>query len=334
MHLGFNLLIALSLSIWTLALIQQESDFSNGQKELEALGSESRKDTNTNTIHNARGGIIQAWTGKRFQMKCHSINHHSIHRQHQWHFLPCGPGYNRQSCKILRSSLTTDTEWQVVQSQSLLDELVLESPMEKDNGLYKCSTIRHDGTLKVLRMFQLEVNDGTVHVPKIVEGPWNVSVVYYGRQQKISLQCRVTSSVQPKIVWFRRLDIIPTTGREDLIIYKNAGWKMLPSNQIYLDDQLYLSKLSFDQLNLDDSGYYACLAINYKGWTMQEAHLKVYLPLNSTPLIAIGRNDQWIGLKFFSLFLIPACLALVPASAWLCYLYHKPRNKQNVPFVS
>lgn len=166
-----------------------------------------------------------------------------------------------------------------------------------------------------------------------MEGPWNMSVAYFGRDQKISLQCRVTSSVLPNIVWFQRLDAVPSVGQEDVIIYKEAGWKLLPSDHIYLGDQLYLSKLSFDQLALDDSGYYACLAINYKGWTMQEAYLKVYLPSSPTPLSNTGRDEQWIGFRFSSLFLIPACLALVPASAWLCYLYHKPRNKHNIPFI-
>lgn len=141
------------------------------------------------------------------------------------------------------------------------------------------------------------------------------------------------SSVQPNIVWFRKLDELPSIGHEDVIIYKNTGWKLLPSNQIHLDNELYLSKLSFDQLSLENSGYYACLAINYKGWSMQEAQLRVYLSYSPALLSNAGKDERWVGFKFSSLFLIPACLALVPASAWLCYLYHKPRRKQNIPFM-
>ncbi|XP_046751254.1 fibroblast growth factor receptor-like 1 [Diprion similis] len=344
MHIGTIILIVLSLTISSLTVIHQEPVFpiwplltywsdAEGHKELEVLGTETEKIININN-NNAKGGIVRVWAGKTLNLRCHPMSHHSAHRQYQWHFLPCGPGYNQQSCKILRSSLTIDTEWQVVQSQSQLDELILDTPAEEDSGLYKCSTIRNDGTLKVLRMFQLEIIDGTVHAPNIVEGPFNVSVAYYGRDQKISLQCRVTSSVQPNIVWFRKLNTAPSTREEDVIIYRDAGWKMLPSNQIHLGNQLYLSKLSFDQLSLDDSGYYACIAINYKGWTMQEAQLKVYLPFSPSSVNNTGKVEQWVGFKFSSLFLIPACLALVPASAWLCYLYHKPRNKQNVPFVN
>ncbi|XP_015585544.1 fibroblast growth factor receptor-like 1 isoform X2 [Cephus cinctus] len=344
MYTGAVVLLAVSLSIAVIAVPRQESEFpilslltywseAESQHNLETLDFGASKELVDGSNINTRGNVIQARAGRKIHLKCQYTAHHSSHRQLQWHYLPCGSGHNQTSCKVVRSALTTDTEWQLVQNQNHLGELVLESPTKADSGLYKCTTIRHDRTFKVVRMFQLEIIDGTVYRPEIVEGPWNVSVPCCG-EQKVSLQCRVRSSIHPNVVWFRKFSSVPKSNEENAITYRDAVWKMLPSNQIYLGNQLYLSKLSFDRPATEDTGYYACLAINYKGWTMQGAELTVYLPLSFTPLSNSSRNEDWGRFRFSGLFLIPACLALVPASAWLCYLYHKLRNKHTTPFIS
>lgn len=89
-----------------------------------------------------------------------------------------------------------------------------------------------------------------------------------------------------------------------------------------LNDGVYLSKLILNGVSEHDAGFYACVAINYGGYKIQEAHLAVLDTLDDES------NEHEPGThRLFLLFLIPLGLALAPLTLWICYVLFRRRQR-------
>lgn len=149
---------------------------------------------------------------------------------------------------------------------------------------------------------------------------------------QVVLQCSVNSSIRPSITWFKRQDGPLTTfnGAANLIQY----WDIHGVSHYYaalesagerlLTDGIYLSKLILNDVTEQDTGFYGCVAMNYGGYKIQEAHLNVLDALDDES------DEPEPGIRsLFLLFLIPVGLALAPLTLWTCYvLIRRHKMKQ------
>lgn len=149
---------------------------------------------------------------------------------------------------------------------------------------------------------------------------------------QVVLQCCVNSLIRPSITWFKRHEGPSTTYNEtaNLIPYSDIHGvshyyaPIESAGERLLTDGIYLSKLILNGVTEEDTGFYGCVAMNYGGFKIQEAHLNVLD-------VADNQDDEpEPGIRsLFLLFLIPVGLALAPLTLWTCYvLIRKQKMKQ------
>lgn len=138
--------------------------------------------------------------------------------------------------------------------------------------------------------------------------------------------------IRPSITWFKR-QVAPLTsvdGTRNLIEYSDNHkvshiYAQLESaGEKLLSDGVYLSKLILNGVSEQDAGFYVCVAINYGGYKIQEAHLTV-------SDYSDDDNKEHEGIhSLFLLFLIPVGLALAPLTLWICYVLFRKQGIKDV----
>lgn len=158
---------------------------------------------------------------------------------------------------------------------------------------------------------KVQISHGST--PNVLEfQPSNVTVY---REMRIVIQCKVYSILPVEIRWFKE--------DQNGFIYKNISYVMLNYSQhVYIDRDIYLSKLIIDKAHENDSGVYMCAAINSLG--------PVFRTANVTVLSYPSSKEYRESNSFYLLFLIPLGLALLPIIVWLCYYRKKKKNDRKI----
>lgn len=152
-------------------------------------------------------------------------------------------------------------------------------------------------------------------------------------------QCRVYSEEHLTIKWFRRQTNSKYNNIDNvhsLIYYNGQAYELLSSYREKPTAQnVYLSKLILTEVRLQDEGYYACVAISFRGHNIREAYLEVTMPDDDSSeyWVEYEEEDDVITTdpkRFWLLFLMPVGLALLPLTVWLCYIIHKRCRQKNL----
>uniref|UniRef100_A0A1I8PG76 receptor protein-tyrosine kinase n=1 Tax=Stomoxys calcitrans TaxID=35570 RepID=A0A1I8PG76_STOCA len=214
-------------------------------------------------------------------------------------------------------------------------ELQLKNVTEKYSGLYKCTVVPHVGTsvvdVKLVRTFQLDIKNTSQKVPEFLDAyPLNSSV---SLGSQAVFQCRVYSDEYPTIKWFRRLPDLKYIDYESLhsiVYYNGRAYELLTTpREKPIGRDVYLSKLILNEVKAQDEGFYACVPITVRGYSIREAYLQVdpveddfatYWSDYSEENVDVAHSDPQ---EFWLLFLMPVGLAILPLSVWLCYILHK-----------
>ena len=177
--------------------------------------------------------------------------------------------------------------------------------------------------------------DITIASPELLDGlPENTTAVANSR---VVLKCRVYSKVTPSIKWFRKQDTfssgIQINDEEKnydskVVQYFENKYEMLKSaGEKGLTEDTYLSKLILDSVTERQTGFYVCVAINYRGFKLREAYLNVIDPQGGSYDMDSERDDDEEEINsdesskqdLLWLFLIPLGLALLPLTILCCY---------------
>ncbi|XP_065364400.1 fibroblast growth factor receptor 2 [Calliphora vicina] len=257
-----------------------------------------------------------------------------------WYFKQCGEG----SGGTLNCYDTNDNEdWTQLPCEDNVckSELSLKNVTEKYSGLYKCTVMPKMGNIldvKLVRTFQLDIKNSSMKIPEFLDAyPLNKTL---SRGSQAVFQCRVFSEEYPTIKWFRRLPNLKYSDYENIhsiVYYNGQAYELLTSaREKPTAIDVYLSKLILNDVRSQDEGYYACVAISFRGHNIREAYLKVYASDND------DSADYWSDYseedddlptdpkKFWLLFLMPVGLALLPISVYLCYIIHKRYRNSNI----
>ncbi|XP_017874214.1 PREDICTED: uncharacterized protein LOC108621427 [Drosophila arizonae] len=266
-----------------------------------------------------------------------------------WYFKQCSDN----NCYQLESG----DDWTALPCESTLcrAELWLRNVTERYSGLYKCSINPHvwDATqavdVQLVRTYQLDVKNSSLAAPEFLDAyPSNKTAI---QDSRVVFQCRVHSEEHLTIKWFRRHGYAayssaqdtpqPTQGSSNfsahIVRYNGRTYELLSTSpEKLVSPQIYLSKLIINNVRIRDAGYYACVAISYRGHKIREAYLEV-LPsddameywvdyTNSDELVTEDTSDPR---EFLLLFLMPLGLALLPLSVWGGYMLYKRCSKHS-----
>ncbi|XP_030573460.1 fibroblast growth factor receptor 3 [Drosophila novamexicana] len=254
-----------------------------------------------------------------------------------WYFKQCSDN----NCYQLESG----DDWTALPCDSTLcrPELWLRNVTERYSGLYKCSINPQVWDVQLIRTYQLEVKNSSLAAPEFLDAyPSNKTAI---QDTRVVFQCRVHSEEHLTIKWFRRHGYAaympapetpqfpPGTSNfsAHIVRYNGRTYELLPTSpEKLISPQIYLSKLILNNVRLRDAGYYACVAISYRGHKIREAYLDVLPPdenmeywvdySNSDEVLTEDTSDPR---EFLLLFLMPLGLALLPLSVWGGYMIYK-----------
>ncbi|XP_037955729.1 fibroblast growth factor receptor-like 1 [Teleopsis dalmanni] len=214
-------------------------------------------------------------------------------------------------------------------------DLLLRNLTEKYSGLYKCAVYPHylDSKqaldIQLVRTYLLEVKNITT-VPEFLNTYPNNQTAIVGSQ--VVFQCRVYSTVYPTVKWFKRIATHATNAdyttvnssnfNTHIVNYKGRTYELLSTAQEkIISDHIYLSNLVINDVRLKDEGYYACVAISYRGQSIREAYLQVkYSDQEYWADYDTEDLQQYTDPReFLLLFLMPLGLAVLPIMVWLCF---------------
>lgn len=155
------------------------------------------------------------------------------------------------------------------------------------------------------------------------------------------------SEEHPTIKWFRRHvytgyssvaetpQPMSTYGASNfsahIVRYNGRTYELLstPPEKL-ISPQIYLSKLILNNVRTRDSGFYACVAISYRGHKIREAYLEILPPEEDFEYWAEYSNseetvndDESDPREFLLLFLMPLGLAMLPLTVWGSYMIYK-----------
>ncbi|XP_060650624.1 cell adhesion molecule-related/down-regulated by oncogenes [Drosophila nasuta] len=266
----------------------------------------------------------------------------------QWFFKQCSDN----NCYQLESA----DDWTALPCESSLcrSELWLRNVTERYSGLYKCSINPHvlDATqavdVQLVRTYQLDVKNSSLAAPEFLDAyPSNKTAT---KDSRVVFQCRVHSEEHPTIKWFRRRfpgqpaaveTPQPALGTSNfsthIVRYGGRTYELLatPPEKL-VNPQIYLSKLIINSVQLRDTGFYACVAISYRGHKIREAFLEVVPPEEEVDYWAdYGSSDELVQedasdpRDFLLLFLMPVGLAMLPLSVWGGYMIYKRCTRRN-----
>ncbi|KAH8406718.1 hypothetical protein KR222_007764, partial [Zaprionus bogoriensis] len=238
-------------------------------------------------------------------------------------------------------------DWTALPCESSLcrPELWLRNVTERYSGLYKCSINPHvwDSAqtvdVQLVRTYQLDVKNSSLAAPEFLDSyPSNKSAI---QNSRVIFQCRVHSEEHPIIKWFRRRGYAAYSPAAEtssssnfsahIVRYLGRTYELLstPPEKL-ISPQIYLSKLILNGVRARDVGFYACVAISYRGHKIREAYLEVLPPDYETDYWADYSNSEELvnddasdPREFMLLFLMPLGLAMLPLSVWGSYMIYK-----------
>lgn len=294
--------------------------------------------------------LIQQRVGLDLNLRCdlkglvddNKLENVEIH----WSFKQCGDS----SGKLNSCQGRYEDDWTELPCEGNFckSDLILRNITEKYSGLYKCTVYPHERKSKsahaldiqLVRTYHLDVrNTDTMAVPEFLDFyPLNKSALV-GAQ--VVFQCRVHSESHPTIKWFRRIPDTRNVGLDGfaldnfnshIIRYNSHTYELLPTaTEKFISDQTFLSKFIIYNVNFQDNGEYACVAVNYSGHKIRLYHLSVrsnefdtnYWDDYDEELVKKEPYEFWI------LFLMPLGLAMLPATVWLFYKTYKNCKTSN-----
>lgn len=170
--------------------------------------------------------------------------------------------------------------------------------------------------------------------PKVIEvEPRNISV---SRNSNLIIKCEVESEVHPNIMWLKETD----EKTNDTVEYFHKYYKRIPTsvnNMIAIPSRMnvFLSKLSIQDVSSYGSGLYVCLAMSVSGIDFKTVSINIEGGLSSAVSVQATNNPSALAsfpyLSHFFLFLVPFSLILVPVIFWLCYYRKKMKRKSKRP---
>ncbi|KAH8381302.1 hypothetical protein KR093_002348, partial [Drosophila rubida] len=264
----------------------------------------------------------------------------------QWFFKQCSDN----NCYQLESV----DDWTPLPCESSLcrPELWLRNVTERYSGLYKCSINPHvlDATqavdVQLVRTYQLDVKNSSLAAPEFLDAyPSNKTAA---QDTRVVFQCRVHSEEHPTIKWFRRRfagqplessqsALGSSNFSTHIVRYGGRTYELLATSpEKLINPQIYLSKLIINSVRLSDTGFYACVAISYRGHKIREAFLEVLPPEDEVDYWAdytatdeLVQQDTSDPREFLLLFLMPVGLAMLPLSVWGGYMIYKRCTRRN-----
>ncbi|KAL7729745.1 hypothetical protein ACLKA6_014613 [Drosophila palustris] len=260
-----------------------------------------------------------------------------------WYFKQCSENNCHQFDSV--------DDWTAFPCESSLcrPELWLRNVTERYSGLYKCSINPHilDSAqtvdVQLVRTYQLDVKNSSLAAPEFLDAYPNNKTA--PQDSRVVFQCRVHSEEHPTIKWFRRRAYpghLPTPDAAQPILgssnfsahivrYNGRTYELLSTSpEKLISPQIYLSKLILNSVRQRDAGFYACVAISYRGHKIREAYLEVLPPQNDVDYWADYTNSDEVvdddpsdPREFLLLFLMPVGLAMLPLSVWGGYMIYK-----------
>lgn len=231
--------------------------------------------------------------------------------------------------------------------------LYIKNLTEENSGFYKCTIYPYklnDVTtldIQLVRTYQLDVKNSTVLAPEFLDAFPENKTASIGSQ--VVFQCRVQSQVHPTVKWFKRLSNTDVAMEFNLgvdnfnshIVQYNGGiYELLETaREKSVDDDIYLSKLILNGIRKQNEGFYACVAISYKGYKIREAFLRVDDEMDYQSDDVNYWDDYDVNEekprqeRFWMFFLMPLGLAMIPISIWLCYVVSKKNSDGRFTFV-
>ncbi|XP_068155780.1 fibroblast growth factor receptor 3 [Drosophila tropicalis] len=251
-----------------------------------------------------------------------------------WYFKQCSDNNCYQ--------LETAEDWTALPCEPSLcrPELWLRNVTERYSGLYKCTINPHIWDagqavdVQLVRTYQLDVKNSSLAAPEFLDSyPSNKTA---REDSRVVFQCRVHSEEHPTIKWFRRrsyMGSVPVVDSQTtsnfstrIVRYNGRTYELLSTApEKLVSPQIYLSKLILNGIRPRDAGFYACVAISYRGHKIREAYLDVledvyWSNYDDSEEVVGGTSDPR---EFYLLFLMPLGLALLPISVWCGYLIYK-----------
>ncbi|XP_067003912.2 uncharacterized protein [Anabrus simplex] len=223
-----------------------------------------------------------------------------------------------QKCSTMDQRWPMCSQWTTI-CKSCSSILRMNNATSHQSGIYRCI---HD-VRTMLVLFHLEIKEPQ-RPPELPEvSPNNLTVL---EGMPAVFHCRVLSEQYVDLRWLLRLNGM--TNDSEHIVYQGVHYKPLKSTGQVRQGTMYYTKLSLSRTTLLDSGCYMCVALSQTWSTAKDIQLTV-LPNNISTDSALGYEDSSWSLHL--LFLIPAALALLPASAWLCCHWRRRFKRQQMP---
>ncbi|XP_072380116.1 uncharacterized protein [Diabrotica undecimpunctata] len=232
---------------------------------------------------------IRVLNGTPLTLKCHQ-------EKARWYFKPCDSNFYGIVCNENRhwKKLTDETKGRIH----------FEAAKKVHNGIYRCSQNNMP-----IKLFIVDVFDpGYTGAPPQVY-PLKISNITGPINMEFTIQCKVTSEVPPKIIWFKSC-----FGQKcDFRYHQTCYCHINTSISNYNTGNTYLSKYLIFNARDVDSGTYVCLALTQFGKDDQNVTINVPCKKSDSELYSL-------------LFLIPFGLLLIPLVVWLCYYRKKKKS--------
>ncbi|KAI9588083.1 fibroblast growth factor receptor homolog 1 [Glossina fuscipes] len=165
--------------------------------------------------------------------------------------------------------------------------LYVDDLSKNESGTYECQLCNEVGC--VTQSTILNVIDRLRSRPVIRSGtPANRTVFI---NENVDFECQVLSDIEPHIIWLKHNVNLNMSSSGHLDLYNNPNIVKLPTSA----DEPYLLRLG--SVQLEDEGYYTCVAKNNLGEAISSAFLKILIN-NNLKNIAVNVTESKTLEKF------------------------------------
>ncbi|KAL1491855.1 hypothetical protein ABEB36_012390 [Hypothenemus hampei] len=224
-----------------------------------------------------------------------------------WEYKECDSPYKNFACsnpEIL--NIKSNITWK---RHSNKQRLEIDSLKKKHGGMYRCV---EKGVVKKLFIIEVVGLNGYESPPPLVQSLL-ISNMTNQLNMEFTIQCNVTSSIPPTVIWFKKCYGSKCDIECDNICYCHLN---VPTSS-YSIGNIYINKMNIYNARDIDSGLYACLAVTEYGKDYK------YVTINVPDTGVKGTGSG----SFSLLFLIPLVLMVIPLLVWLCYVRRKKKSK-------